>query len=222
VGTPGWTIGSGLYRCKDHELRVDERPADSLIVALKNVPFGSMDLVSLFSVTGRYGLAVVDGYLTSGIDADRLEENDNCEFADRNFANAATRVDLSAPFSDSLTIDNPHDVDWIRFHVPGAVPQTVSFRTAGPPGASGANAGDIDLRVLGIPVAGSPLDIRGVSERPRSSESLTLVLNPGDYYMVVTDFAGEPIRYSLCAAVGPTCGLAPGFLTTAATRGVKR
>jgi hypothetical protein len=30
VATPGWTIGSGLYTCKNHSWKVDERPADSL------------------------------------------------------------------------------------------------------------------------------------------------------------------------------------------------
>ena len=224
VATPGWTIGSGLYHCKDHAFTVDQRPSDSLIVALKNVPAGPMDFVSLFFQTGRYGLAVVDRYLTSNpaIGPDRLEENDNCEFADRNFADPLTLVDLSTPFSDSLTIDNPHDVDWIRFRVPGAVPQPVMVRTAPPAGVSGSKAGDIDLHVLGIPVAGSPLDIRGASKTKGSAESLTLVLDPGDYYMVVTDFAGTPIRYSLCAALGTSCNLPSGFLTTAAGRGLER
>jgi hypothetical protein len=221
VETPGWTIGSGLYHCKDHAFKVDERPSDSLIVALKNVPSGSMDFVSLFSAGGRYGMAVIDGYLST-VAPDRLEENDNCEFADRNFADAPTRIDLSTPFSDSLTIDNPHDVDWIRFNVPGVAPQTVTFRTAGPLGVSGAKAGDIDLRVMSIPVAGSPLDIRGVSKNQRSNESLTLVLEPGDYYMIVSDFAGLPISYSLCAAVGTSCTMPPGFMTTGAVQGVAR
>ena len=218
VATPGWTIGSGLYHCKDHAFKVDQRPADSLIVALRNVPAGSMDFVSLFFVTGRYGLAVVDGYLTSdpAIGPDRMEENDNCEFADRNFGDPSTKVDLTTPFSDSLTIDNPHDVDWIRFRVPGLVPQAVTFRTASPIGVNGAQAGDIDLYVMGLPVAGSPLDLRGASKNQRSNESLTLVLDPGDYYMVVTDFVGRPIRYSLCAALGSSCTMPPGFLATAA------
>lgn len=221
VETPGWTIGSGLYHCKDHALKVDERTSDSLIVALKNVSSASMDFVSLFSASGRYGMAVVDGYLAT-LPPDRFEENDNCEFADRNFADGATRVDLTTPFSDSLTIDNPHDADWIRFRVPGASPQTVTFRTAAPSGANGSKAGDIDLRVLRIPVAGSPLDIRGVSKNQRSNESLTLLLDPGDYYMLVTDFAGTPIHYSLCAAVGISCSLQPGFVTGTASQGVQR
>jgi hypothetical protein len=213
VSAPGWTIGSGLYYCKDHAFQVEEQPADSLIVALKNVPAGSLDLISLHLVSGRYGLAVVNGYLTTNpqIGADRLEENDNCEFADRNFADPATRVDLSSPFSESLTIDNPHDVDWIRFRVPGALPQAVTFETAPPAGVNG-NQVDVDLHVLGIPVAGAPLDVRGASRTKGSDESLTLVLDPGEYYMVVTDFAGRPTPYALCAAVGTGCTLPTGFM----------
>jgi hypothetical protein len=133
-----------------------------------------------------------------------------------------TRVDLSTPFSDSLTIDNSHDIDWIRFRVPGLVPQAVTVKTGRPTGVNGAEAGDIDLYVMKIPVAGSPLDIRGSSKTKGSNESLTLVLDPGDYYMVVADFAGTPIRYSLCAALGASCSLPSGFLTTAAGRGVAR
>jgi hypothetical protein len=227
VATPGWTIGSGLYYCKDHAFKVEERPADSLIIALKNVPAGSMDLISLFVVSGRYGLAVVNGYLTTdpAIGPDRLEENDNCEFADRNFLAPGTQVDLSTPFSEVLTIDNPHDVDWIRFRVPGVVPQLVHVRTAPPAGSSAAAAGDIDLYVLGVPVAGSPLDVRGSSQVDGSGESLTLLLDPGEYYMVVTDFAGTPIRYSLCAAIGTSCSPPVGFVQAApssASRAVQR
>jgi hypothetical protein len=217
VGVPGWTIGSGIYACKDHSWKVDEQPADSLIVALKDVPAEAMDLISLFVVSGRYGLAVVNGYLTTDptIGPDKMEENDNCQFADRNFAVPATRVDLGVKaFSDTLTIDNPHDIDWIRFSVPGTIAQPVAFRTAPPTvlDASSRN-GDIDLYVMGIPVAGSPLDTLGSSKGAGSNESLNLVLQPGDYYMVVTDFAGSPTRYSLCAALGTSCATPSGFMT---------
>jgi hypothetical protein len=213
VATPGWTIGSGLYYCKDHAFKVEQQPSDSLIVALKNLPAGSMDLVSLFAVSGRYGIAVLDRYLSSdpSIGPDRLEENDNCEFADRNFADPATRIDLTTPFSEALTIDNPHDVDWIRILVPGATPQAVTIKTAPAVGVSASRAGDIDLYLLDIPVAGSPLSVRGMSRTKGSSESVTAVLDPGEYYIVITDFAGRPIRYSLCAAVGLTCAMPAGF-----------
>lgn len=226
VATPGWTIGSGLYYCKDHQFKVQEQPADSLIIALKNVPAGGMDMVSLFFVSGRYGLAVVNGYLTTDptIGPDKMEENDNCEFADRNFTTPATRVDLGASaFSDSLTIDNPHDIDWIRFRVPGPIPQPVTFQTVPPTvlDASSRN-GDVDLYILGVPVAGSPLDIRGSSRTAGSNEALTLVLDPGDYYMVVTDFAGSPTRYSLCAALGASCTPPIGFTTSSAGPSMSR
>jgi hypothetical protein len=184
-----------------------------------------MDLISLFVVSGRYGLAVANGYFTTNpaIGPDRFEENDNCEFADGNFTPAATHVDLSTPFSESLTVDNPHDVDWIRFHVPGVGPQTLTLRTAPLDGAAAAEAGDIDLYVLGIPVAGSPLDIKGSSRKEGSSETISpLILDPGDYYMVVTDFAGTPIRYSLCAAVALSCNMPAGFMKTSAAPSMSR
>jgi hypothetical protein len=226
VATPGWTIGSGIYACKDHSWKVDEQPADSLIIALKDVPAGAVDLISLFVLSGRYGLAVVDGYLTSdpAIGPDKMEENDNCEFADRNFGIAATRVDLGvAAFSDSLTIDNPHDVDWIRFRVPGSLPQTVAFQTSAPAVLDASSRdGDIDLYVMAIPVAGSPLDVKGSSKGSGSNESLTLFLDPGDYYMVVTDFAGSPTRYSLCAALGTSCTPPAGFVTSSARPSMSR
>jgi hypothetical protein len=221
VSTPGWTIGSGLYACKDHSWQIKEQPSDSMIIALKDVPPGAMDLISLFVVTGRYGLAAINAYLTTdpSITADRMEENDNCEFADRNFGVAATRVDLGVgPFSDTLTIDNPHDIDWIRFRVPGPGLQPVAFQTT-PPAVLDASSrnGDVDLYVMAIPVAGSPLDIKGSSTGTGSNESLTLTLAAGDYYMVVHDFAGSPTRYSLCAALGISCTPPAGFVT-ASTR----
>jgi hypothetical protein len=226
VSVPGWTIGSGIYACKDHSWKVDEQPADSLIIALRDVPAGAMDLISLFVVSGRYGLAVVNGYVTTdpAIKADRMEENDNCEFADRNFGIAATRVDLGvAAYSDTLTIDNPHDIDWIRFRVPGLVSQTVTIQTAPPTFLDPSSRnGDIDLHILGVPVAGSPLDVRGQSQGAGSNESLTRLLDPGDYYMVVSDFAGSPTRYSICAALGTSCTLPAGFSVGSARPSMSR
>ncbi len=205
---PPWSIGSGLYYCKGAAFKAEERPSDSLVVALKAVPAGAVDLISLYFVSGGYGLAVIEGYYTTdpSIGPDRLEENDNCEFADRNFADPLTQVDLSTPFSEALTIDNPHDIDWIRVRVPGLVPQPVTFRTASRAGAGAAD--DIDLYVMGIPSGGTP-DPKGSSQTEGSSESITVVLAPGDYYLVVTDFVGTPTSYSICAALGPSCTLPP-------------
>jgi hypothetical protein len=35
------------------------------------------------------------------------------------------------------------------------------------------------------------------------------VLDPGDYYLLVSDSAGVPTRYALCMALGATCTLPP-------------
>jgi hypothetical protein len=70
----------------------------------------------------------------------------------------------------------------------------------------------VDLYVLSVAVAGSPLDLRGSARAEGSTEAVTLVLDPGDYYMVVTDFAATPTRYSLCAAVGASCSLPVGSM----------
>jgi len=212
---PPWSIGSGLYYCKGAQFRAEERPSDSLVIALKAVPAGAMDLISLFAVSGRYGLAVIEGYYTTNpsIAPDKLEENDNCEFADRNFADPLTQVDLSTPFSEALTIDNPHDIDWIRVRVPGLVPQLVTFRTASR--AAAGSPDDIDLYVMGIPTGGTP-DPKQSSQTEGSSEAITVLLDPGDYYVVVTDFAGTPTSYSLCAALGVSCTLPPSPMVAGA------
>jgi hypothetical protein len=167
-------------------------------------------------VSGRYGLAVIEGYYTTdpAIAPDRLEENDNCEFADRNFADPLTLVDLATPFSEALTIDNPHDVDWIRVRVPGVGPQAVTFRTVSRAGAGATD--DIDLYVMGIP-SGGTLDLKQFSKTEGSSEFITVVLDPGDYYIVVTDFAGTPTSYSICAEVALSCTLPPSPLVGSAS-----
>jgi hypothetical protein len=82
--------------------------------------------------------------------------------------------------------------------------------------------GDVDLYVMGIPVAGQPLDTLGSSKGAGSNESLTLPLQPGDYYMVVTDFAGSPTRYSLCAALGLSCSPPVGFSISSAAPSMSR
>ncbi len=213
LANSSWTIGSGLYHCKGYPFSVEEQPADSLLVALRNVPSGTLDLISQYFVPGRYGLAVLDGYHTAepSIGPDRFEENDTCDFADRTFLAPATQIDLTAEFADSLTVDNPHDVDWLRFRVPGPAPQLVAIRSESRTGpGTAAEASDIDLYLLSVPGGALGLEPRGVSRSDGSSETLSVVLDPGDYYLVVTDYAGVPTRYALCAAVGPTCALPAG------------
>ena len=154
---------------------------------------------------GRYGITVRDGYLTADprIPADRLEENDYCDAAD------TSPVEL--PFADTLTIDNPYEVDWIKFTLPGTFEDSsvmVTVRTAARPFGS-SDSSDVGL-------------ILTEEERPRvvasartdgSTETLTEFLRPGVHYLVVVDDGGVATRYSVCVALGNTC-LLPDEVTS--------
>jgi hypothetical protein len=197
-----------MYDCKAQTFRPPVAPADSVFIALGRLPAGSVDLVSAYAQQGRYGLVVLQSYEVSDrrIPADRFEENDLCLFADSNFADPARRIDLAAAFAENLTIDLPHDVDWLRFRVPGVVPQSVTVRTVahtfGKPDRT-----DIDTYVLRVPVDARGLEAVGGDAGTGSSSAATMLLDPGDYYLAVVDSAGVPTHYGVCIAVGPTCTL---------------
>ena len=90
--------------------------------------------------------------------------------------------------------------------------------------AVGVAGDDIDLYVMGIPTGGTP-DPKQSSQTEGSSEAVTVLLDPGDYYVVVTDFAGTPTSYSICAALGASCTLPPSPMVGTASsklRGVPR
>ncbi len=220
-----WTVGAGLLTCKNRPFSVPQRPTDSLIVAFARLPGSDVDLISLYVGGARYGMAVVDAYVTAdpAVGADRFEENDLCDFADQNFAQPALRIDALAGFADTLTIDNPNDVDWFRFAVGGGVPAVLTVRTGSRPllvGDPRPDTSDIDLAVLTTVESSGQLTLIDRSRNAGSSESFTVTLQPGEYYLVVSDFTGAPTRYGLCMAAGLTCTLPPG--TTSALRARER
>jgi hypothetical protein len=208
TSSSSWRLGPGMYDCKGYQFRPPVAPADSVFIALGRLPAGSVDLVSVYVQQGRYALAVLQSYETSDkrIPADRFEENDLCLFADANFADPGKRIDLTTPFSENLTIDTPHDIDWLRFHVPGAAPQSVTVRTTaftfGKPDRT-----DIDTYVLRVPIDARGLEAVGGDAGPGSASSATMLLEPGDYYLAVVDSAGVPTHYGVCIAIGATCTL---------------
>jgi hypothetical protein len=118
---------------------------------------------------------------------------------------------LTAPFSDTLTIDNPGDVDWFRIRVPGPGPQALSVRVDAPDPigsvAAPANAADLGLFVFAV---GPPLQLIGAQQkRADNAETLGVTVPPGDYYLMVMDQGGAPSRYALCASVTVQCALPP-------------
>jgi hypothetical protein len=205
----GWSVGTGRFACKGADFRVEQAPSDSVIIALQRLPGATVDFGTAYVQEGQYLLAVVRAYITAHprIEPDRFEENDLCDFADENFADPARHIDLTAPFADTLTIDNAHEVDWLRFRVPAGAPQAVTIRSRARPFGA-ADRSDIDLHVLAVPSATRGLDPMGSDAGHGSTAALTLTLDPGDYYLAVTDSAGVPTRYALCLALGGSCAFA--------------
>jgi hypothetical protein len=201
-GANAWTVGPGSHNCRGKKFSPKEAVGDSTIVALAGMPPASLDVVALFTQPGRYGLTVVEGYLTSdSLDArivkDAHEEDDYCDAP-----GAMVTEAISPPYRAALTIDNPHDVDWIRFNVPGSLVTPVQIRTGAVPLVVGQDSSDIDVYVLHEPSAGAQLDsIAGVAA-PGSDNNTTVLLAPGNYYAVVVDFAGVPTPYNICIGAG--------------------
>jgi hypothetical protein len=208
IGPDAWTIGPGSHHCHGHAFEPQQAAPESTIVALRGMPAGSLDAFSLYGQPARYGLAVIEGYVASQpalFPPDPREEDDFCNRAD---ASGIVATVPGGTFRDTLTIDNPHDVDWIRFRVGGIVVQSVRFRTARLPSAL-PDSSDIDLYVLTAPPGADTLVEAGRLDKVGSTEDATLLLSPGrDYYAVVVDYQGVPTRYSICIGSSTACGTA--------------
>ena len=101
------------------------------------------------------------------IGPDRFEENDYCLAADLNAADLTRRIDPHAPFVETLTIDNPYEVDWYRFTVPAAQLLTVRVR---PEPFGGSDSSNIDLVLLELDEA-QELQVVAEASSPGSSRS---------------------------------------------------
>ncbi len=187
-----------------------EEISDSVVLALKTLPGKSIHLFSRFFASDRYEVGVLAGYRTADprIGSDRFEENDVCTYADDNFGRIPIVLTSGGPdFVDgTLTIDNPHDFDWYKFRVQGALPETVSIASASLPFPGDTDRSDIDLYVF-RPSDGSLL---AASLSFTAAESLSVVLDPGDYWLAVVDFIGQPTRYGLCMTTAPAGCSPPG------------
>ncbi|MBI1967715.1 MAG: hypothetical protein HYS40_06975 [Gemmatimonadetes bacterium] len=202
-----WLMGSGLgfYICDTTFFFPDEIPTDSVVLAFKTLPSKAIQQLSVYQQPGSYAMAVVKGYQTADprIQPDRFEENDLvCRYADANYSRGDSIVVARArpPFRDTLTIDNPHDVDWFRFKVRGILADTVVIRVAPRPFPGQIDRSDIDLYVYDA--SPNAFSRRGASLASGSFENLQLLLPPGDYYLAVVDYPGAATRYGLCMTVG--------------------
>lgn len=196
-------VGSKWSFCKNNFFEPIQVNRESTVVAFKELPSQHITALTFFSNAQRYGITVIDGYLTadSRIKADRFEENDLCTFADR----PAQRIPQPAgtPLSvfqgvDTLTIDNAFDIDWhlVTLGAPGGAGTDSSFRIRTkslPFGAAAGDASDIDVYILNS----SGVELFS-STAVGSSEDLTVNLPAGLYYVVIVDYAGVATPYSMC------------------------
>ena len=197
IGPAAWTIGPGSHACRGFPFEPPELQPESTVVALAGMPAGTMHALALYSQPGRYGLGVFEGYITTdpGVPRDAHEEDDFCNAAD---ARGLAVTVPAGSFRDTLTIDNPHDIDWIRFRVSGLT--TLTIKTASVTAAATVDSSDIDLFLLTVPGGGasSTLDLMARSDAAGSTETITTILNTGDYYLVAVDYQGAPVAYDLC------------------------
>jgi len=201
IGPNGWTLGPGSHACKGFAFEPPELQPESTVVALHGMPAGTMHALALYSQPGRYGLAVFEGYVTTDptVPRDAHEEDDFCNAADAR----GLAVTLPAgSFRDTLTIDNPHDIDWIRFRVTNLTTATIKIAAA--PAASTVDSSDIDIFLLTVPGGGasSSLDLLAQSDASGSTETISTVLTAGEYYLVAVDYQGVPVAYDLCISSG--------------------
>ena len=206
-------VGSEFYTCKGSQFDPIQVDRESTTVALKTLPSRAIHIVTFFGKPQRYGLTVANGYFTADprIQPDRFEENDFCHFAD----NQRIRIDTlpAVGFSDTLNLDNPFEIDWYRVEIPSqGLGETMVFRLQARPFVVGRDSSDVDIYVLTVPGStGSDVSEVGSSIKAGSSESLTLTLSAGSYYVAVVDYAGVATRYSMCirktSIVNPVCTL---------------
>ena len=219
LGRDAWTFGPSSHACHGLGFAPPEAVGDSTIVAFKNAPAGALDAIALYSTAGRYGLGVIAGY-QSELPADAHEDDNSCNAAD-------LRDTVPAPFRDTLTIENPHDVDWIRFHYTnGGLGTTAQFRMHAFPGTHPDSLKDLDLYVVKVPQpSDTALQVLLADTTAGSDVNRTSNLATGDYYLVMVDFAGVATTYEVCVGTVPILGGGPcntGFPAPPAPSSLRR
>jgi len=203
IGQNAWTFGPGSHACHGLGFRPSEAPADSTIVAFKGLAAGPLDAIAIYTAFGRYGLDVIDGYV-SELPADKHEDDNSCNAAD-------LRTIATVPFRDTLAIENPHDIDWLRFTAPSTL-FGVEFRVHAVAGASLSidSLKALDLYVIKVPNRPTETALTIVRADTalaplQDHDVIVTGLTAGaDYYAVVLDFAGVTTYYEICAQAAPS------------------
>jgi Big-like domain-containing protein len=197
IGRDAWTFGPGSHACHGLGFNPPELTGDSTIAAFKGLTLDSLDAIAVYQQPGRYGLVVVDSFQAE-LPADTHEDDNSCNAAD-------ARPLPPFPFRDTLAIENPHDIDWIRFTAPNPAP--VEFRVHAIPGVNADAAKFLTFYVIKRPASGDTaltVVIADTAVAARLDHDVITPLTPGaDYYAVVLDFAGTTTYYELCGQPAP-------------------
>ena len=207
LGPDSWTFGPASHACHGRGFAPHEANGDSTIVAFKSVPAGALHAITIYRQAAGYGLAVLDGY-ASELPADAHEDDNSCNAAD-------LRGTLPAPtFRDTLTIENPHDVDWMKFRYTNqGLGTTAQVRLHAFPGVHPDSLKDLDIYVTKIPQPGDTVvPVLAADTAAGSDVDLRPTLATGDYYLAVVDFAGVTTTYEVCVGYVPL--LQPGTCNT--------
>lgn len=199
VGHDSWTFGPGSHACHGLSFSPPELTADSTIVAFKGLSLDSLDAIAVYTQPGRYGLVVVDSFQAE-LPADAHEDDNSCNAAD-------ARGSTTVPFRDTLAIENPHDIDWIRFTAPNPAPLLgTELRVHAISGVNPDSAKFLTFYVIKVPAASDTaltVVVADTAVANRTDHDVTVSLAPGaDYYAVVLDFAGATTYYEICTQAG--------------------
>jgi len=221
VGSRSWTIGPQTYLCSGKSVTRNGQPVvlkeqvfPITIVSLAGLPAGTYHVLVPYLAPAQpraYQVLISSSYQSS-LPRDATEENDYCDVAKPITATATT----------PLSIDNPHDIDWYRFSVTTA--GVVQFTATGGK-ALNPNLPDPDLDLYLIRSfpdsrVSPPLDslvLVAAAQTDGSTETLSAPVLPGNYFLVVVDFAGSPATYTLASTIPPAPPLAPPQPEDAAT-----
>ena len=221
LGPDSWTFGPASHACHGRGFAPHEANGDSTIVAFKNASAGALHAITIYRQAASYGMAVLDGY-ASELPADAHEDDNSCNAAD-------LHPTLQSPFRDTLTIENPHDVDWIRFHYTNqGLGTTAQVRLHAFPGVHADSLKDLDIYVVKIPQPGDTLvQVLAADTAAGSDADLRPSLATADYYLAVVDFAGTTTTYEVCVGYIPllqpgTCNTPPWPSPPATTRSAPR
>lgn len=220
--------GTGTFKCGPNFFFtfVGSRPLTT-IHAFRSLPSPRVQLFTATRSDGGYTLAALQGYFVPDrrIPPDRFEEDDLwCVYPDATFgaSNDSTtparrHIVVGLPslfgqngpwFDSTLTIDNPGDIDWIKFRVqpPVLVTDTVVTVVTKSLPFGAFDASDIDVFIM----RASDFAFMGSSELAGSSEQITVALAAGEYYLGIADVAGEPTHYSVCLVKSVVACTPPG------------